>query len=166
MIILSMDLSLNGAGLAVLEVEGDKVRPLATELIDNKKVKGTTKKLFNIASRIDTLFSTYKVDYVCREKGFHRFAGTTQKLFKVVGVSDLIAYKHGFHDDMDEVTPTTVKKAITGDGKADKELVMMGIRGYLVEDCKDMEFASDDVSDAIAVGITKLKELGFILRSC
>lgn len=69
-------------------------------------------------------------------------------MFKVVGVADLAAWqtRQGiFH----EIPPTIVKKMITGKGNASKEEVAAGLVRFVGE----REYASDDQSDAVAVGV-------------
>ena len=101
--------------------------------------------------------------HVVREKGFSRFATTTQTLFKVVGVSDLTILDLMGVNNIEEITPTSVKKYTTGDGKASKMDVMDAVRNYLVTDQKDFKFYSDDVSDAVAVGISYAIKNGLLI---
>ena len=70
--------------------------------------------------------------HVVREKGFSRFATTTQTLFKVVGVSDLTILDLMGVKNVEEITPTSVKKYTTGDGKATKLDVMDAVRNYFM----------------------------------
>ena len=44
----------------------------------------------------------------------------TQALFKVVGIADLAAWRQS-KTQFEEIAPTTVKKLLTGSGKATKE---------------------------------------------
>lgn len=160
--IFSMDLSLNLPGFALLEIENNKVTVLNTGYVDNKKrtkdkhgrkINAIYRELCNMLSEAD------KVDYVVREKGFSRFAGVTQTLFKVVGISDLAVYQYA---DMEvhEITPTTVKKLVTGNGKAEKDEVAEAVE-RIIEN--KIEFYSDDVSDAVAVGIAFAVDKGILV---
>lgn len=162
--ILSLDLSLNGTGMAVIEVVDGKIQILATKFVDNKKIKCLGEKLDRIADTLERLIDTYSPDVICREKGFTRFAGTTQKLFKVVGVSDLITYQWGYINEFPEYSPTTVKKHLACSGKAEKEEVERAVRDFLVEWQKEIEFETNDISDAVAVGITHLLATGVELE--
>ena len=92
---------------------------------------------------------TVDVAVFVREKGFSRFPHETQALFKVVGISDLAAWKT-CGTEFVEIAPTTVKKALTGSGKASKEEVAAVLEQYVGR----QEYATDDESDAVAVGIT------------
>ncbi|MGV2794976.1 crossover junction endodeoxyribonuclease RuvC, partial [Clostridium perfringens] len=121
-----------------------------------KKEKHIVKKLKNIQLALLELIKTYKQDMICREKGFYRFAVTTQKLFKVVGTSDLNAYDCGYSEEIPEYSPTTVKKHLTSSGKAEKDSVELSVRGDLIEEQENFEFTTNDISDAVAVGITHL----------
>lgn len=57
-----------------------------------------------------------------RERGFSRFPHETQTLFKVMGIADLAAWqKH--QSEYIELAPTTIKKLLTGSGKANKQEV-------------------------------------------
>lgn len=152
--ILSMDLSLNLPAFALLEVIDEDIKVVATSYVDNKK---NTKKSHGF--RINAIYAELsnfiaeagEIDYVVREKGFSRFAGVTQTLFKVVGVSDLAVFKNG-DKPVNELSPTTVKRLVTGNGKADKDEVADAVLDF-ISNADEITFYSDDVSDAVAVGI-------------
>lgn len=61
----------------------------------------------------------------------------------------------------DEVNASTVKKAIAGYGKADKDEVAAGVRRILKLP-EDYVFATDDESDAAAIILAWLIERGAI----
>lgn len=94
-----------------------------------------------------------RADVFVREQGFTRYITGTQTLFKVVGVSDLALWQargEVFH----EIPPTRVKKFLTGNGGATKEEVAQALPPLV----GDIEYASDDSSDAVAIGIAWLME--------
>lgn len=86
-----------------------------------------------------------------RERAFSRFPHETQALSKVVGIADLVAWQQSctaFY----EIAPTTVKKLLTGSGKAEKEAVAAALERFL-----DIQvYKTNDESDAAAVGVTWL----------
>jgi len=86
-----------------------------------------------------------------REKGFSRFPHETQALFKVVGVADLAAWSN-CRTEFVEIAPTTVKKLLTGSGKATKEEVAAALETYV----GNHKYEVDDESDAVAVGLAWL----------
>ena len=57
-----------------------------------------------------------------RERAFSRFPQETQALFKVVGIADMAVWEHA-KQSWEEIAPATVKKLLTGSGKARKEEV-------------------------------------------
>ena len=83
--------------------------------------RGEKKCHGQILSEIHDLITELAVDVAVfvREKGFSRFPHETQALFKVVGVADLAAWRTS-KTEFVEIAPTTVKKLLTGSGKADK----------------------------------------------
>ncbi|GAK00882.1 hypothetical protein JCM19055_4004 [Geomicrobium sp. JCM 19055] len=61
-------------------------------------------------------------------------------------------------DTIVEITPTTVKKAITGNGKAKKDQVARDLKNFV----GDIEYKTDDESDAVAVALTFALQKGWI----
>lgn len=162
-----MDLSLNLPAYAIIDIVKGKALIRETRFTNNKIIGGskvpTAIRLKHIADDIEKIFKDYPdIDAVVREKGFSRYANTTQILFRVVGVSDLKVYEGTGITEIAEIAPTTVKRLIAGDGKANKDEVAEGVREFLVPAQKDYEFESDDVSDAIAVGISYMIKKGLL----
>lgn len=147
-LILSLDLSLSCTGFAVGEVSHGQIKVLEVGHINNAKFskKSHAYRLHRIASVLKELFRKYKFDAVVRERGFSMRATTTQTLFKVVGVSDLMGFSFGY-DSIKEIPPKTVKKCVTGSGSASKEEVANALPVYV----GDIKYAVDDESDAVAV---------------
>ena len=162
--ILSMDLSLNLPAFCVSEVNDGIFTVLEVSHVDNKKGKYTTaEKLGRIYEHLKDIFQKYeKFDVVVREKGFSRYANTTQLLFRVVGVSDLIAFVEAGLKEVEEIPPTTIKTVVAGYSRADKQEVEEGVRELLQEHQKEMKFYSDDESDAVAVALTYAIKKGMI----
>lgn len=152
-----MDLSLNLPAFCVSEINDGKFTIIELSHVDNKKkTKFTTaQKLQEIANEIRRLIDKHgPFDVIVREKGFSRYANTTQLLFRVVGISDLVALENGDCIAVEEIPPTTIKSIVAGYSRASKEEVEEGVRELLPEHQKEMEFYSDDESDAVAVGLT------------
>lgn len=163
--ILSMDLSLNLPAMAVLEVRDGEPWIVETYYVDNKKkTKHTTaQKLQEIAGELARISEEHPdIEHIVREKGFSRFANTTQLLFRVVGVSDLAGIELFDCKDIEELTPTTIKRLVAGNGKADKQEVEDGVRELLTPEQRNIKFYSDDVSDAVAVGIAYYMKKGLL----
>jgi crossover junction endodeoxyribonuclease RuvC len=157
-IYLGLDLSMSSAGVAVVQVN-DR----SPELVKAFRIKTHPKerhglRLYAIAKRLketNELHGPFKV--IVREKGFSRFAAATQAIFKVVGLSDFI-----FRDqDIEEISPTTIKAKLAGHGKASKEEVEQAVRRHLNLP-EEYKFESDDASDACGVILTYLFTEGII----
>ena len=89
---------------------------------------------------------------VVRERGFSRFNKATQVSYKVHGVIDYVLAMYGYEDTVDPIPPTTVKSIIAGNGKASKDEVMKALEKYVGK----REYATDDESDAVAVGVASI----------
>lgn len=92
-----------------------------------------------------------------RERGFARFAAETQCLYKVVGVTDMVLWRKKqavFH----EIAPLSVKKLVTGSGKASKADVAGALERYVGK----QTYACDDESDAVAVGLAWWLQNGYL----
>lgn len=78
-------------------------------------------------------------------------------LNKVVGVADLYAWAFGGREFI-EIPPQTVKKAVTDNANAEKEDVAAALEQFVGK----QEYACDDESDAVAVGVAWLIQQGMI----
>lgn len=151
--LLAMDLSLSCPAFAVLEVSEGVAEVVHLSHIKTDSKKRIGYRLFQIYNHLQSVYDEHgDITEVVREKGFSRFPAVTQTLFKVVGISDICSFRNNV-DVIHEVAPTTVKKAITGSGRATKDDVADGLSIYIGT---DINFKTDDESDAIAVGITHL----------
>ncbi|HID0815749.1 TPA: crossover junction endodeoxyribonuclease RuvC [Clostridium botulinum] len=166
--ILAMDLSLSLPAYAIIDIVKGKALVREIRHTDNKSGKlpklSHAERLDRIAKDIVKIFADYPdIDAVVREKGFSRYANTTQILFRVVGVSDLKVFEASGITNIDEIAPTSVKRLVAGDGKASKQEVEEGVREHLVDLQKNIEFFSDDESDAVAVGIAWMIKNGYLI---
>jgi crossover junction endodeoxyribonuclease RuvC len=155
---LGLDLSMSSSGIAVVNIRDKKPDLVVATRVKTKPSESHGWRLYAIARKLREVhedLGPFKA--IVREKGFSRFAAATQAIFKVVGVTDFL-----FRDyDISEVTPTTVKKIIAGNGKASKEQVEEGVRRILGLD-DDYKFESDDASDAVGVILTHMIKEGLI----
>ncbi|WP_176543659.1 crossover junction endodeoxyribonuclease RuvC [Priestia megaterium] len=157
MIVLAMDLSLSCPAFAVMEITENGLDMLHLSSIKTNAKKTHGYRLFQIYNHMDSIINEYesRLDYIVSEKGFSRHARTTQILFMVHGVARLNAHQHGY--DVKELSPTTVKKAVSGNGKSSKENLADAVKGYFPLSVK---FKNTDESDAAAVGVTFLIQKG------
>lgn len=150
------DQSLKRPGFALLEFdkESGKVSVLRKSIVDNKtERKSHGQLLAEIAKEIKTYLRDLDTGnmILVRERGFYKTPVETIALAKVAGVADLYAYSyHGA--TFDEIAPSSIKKLVTGNYRADKQEVANALEQYVGK----LEYRSDDESDAIAVGIAWL----------
>jgi crossover junction endodeoxyribonuclease RuvC len=155
--VLGLDVSMNSTGWAVLGVKGQAVR-----LVDSGIIKANTKqphgkRLRNQRETFKKIIEKYRPNYVAREAGFSRHIKATQTLFKAYGVAD----EFFAEDDLVEYAAATIKKVVTGKGRATKEEVESAIR-VLLNLPDSFEFKSDDESDAVAIALTLIRDKGLI----
>jgi crossover junction endodeoxyribonuclease RuvC len=91
------------------------------------------------------------------KQGGPRNSRVIEVLHKVVGVADLYAWGLGGRV-FDEIHPKTIKKLVANDQLAEKDVVAQSLAQFVGE----REYACDDESDAVAVGIAWLLEKGMI----
>lgn len=165
--ILALDISAS-PGYAVLELRQLKAGPRLTLLHVDHATTGTgntdsERFAYIEAKTVQVVHEHGPFDVVVREhftKG--RSKRATQLVFGAWAAVDAALGRYGYAIDADnEITPSAVKKAVTGDGSADKAAVEAGVRAIL-RLADDFNFVTDDESDAAAVGIAYLKREGMI----
>lgn len=72
-------------------------------------------------------------------------------LHKVVGVADLYVW-HALGREFYEMDPRMIKRLVTGDANAEKDRVAETLEDYV----GPQQYACDDESDAVAVGVAWL----------
>ena len=151
--ILSIDPGFERVGIAIIE----KTSLQKDKLVYSTCFKTSAKipfceRLEKIGTEIEKTIKKYKPEVLAIEKLYFT---TNQKT--AMGVSEArgailyIASKNGL--SICEYTPPQIKVAVTGYGKASKEM-MMSMVPKLIE--IDVNINSDDELDAIAIGLTCL----------
>ena len=154
MLILALDLSLNCTGYSVLHYEDEVIHVVEKGIINNKKIPSALvgKKLVNIESKLIELFDKYQFQMIVKEASFcTNKIQSTQKTFMVLGVVIETCFKNGY-SDIQEIAATTVKKLVGGNGKCSKEEVKDNLYYYVGY----QSYVTEDVSDAVAVGIASI----------
>ncbi|MCS1350361.1 crossover junction endodeoxyribonuclease RuvC [Mechercharimyces sp. CAU 1602] len=152
-----LDLSISCPGFAVLEVKKNRKPTLLFygHLKTNPKLPHGD-RLAHIKSYVEAI----RYDYgpfvkVIREKAFHNArVHATAGGYKVAGIVDYAL--RGV--EIEELANSTVKKEVTGNGRASKDDVEVAVRGWFPEE----EFKTDDESDAVAVVLACLLREGLI----
>lgn len=92
-----------------------------------------------------------------RERAVLGHFADSDRLLRVGGATDVALYKakgEVFYD----LTPTSIKKIITGNGKASKQGVAKTLELYVGE----QNYETDDESDAVAAAVAYLIKEGYI----
>lgn len=169
-VVLSMDLSLSAAGFAVLATE-DRDGARAPIVLESSLIttRGTDHgaRIAQIIDEVERLINEYEPEHLVREKSFSRFAAATQAIYKVNGAVDYILTPRV----IDEISNSTAKKFVAGNGRAPKDEVAAGAFRMLSIDNVDEYYRInrkgeavllDDKTDALAVGLTYYNEKGIV----
>lgn len=149
---ICFDLSLSNTGVAIFSEDGQCIKLLS---IGTNSKDETSIRLKCIADVMESLKKKYKPEMVVIEKGFVKFNISTQQIFRVVGVCNLI-----FWDIPQKyIHATSVRKIVVGKGNCKKEI----LRQFILDNYKDVKFDDLDQSDAFGLGIAHMKEIGVLV---
>lgn len=152
-----IDLSVTNTGLAVVEYLGDSKFNLIDikSITPNPRTKGFNKKLESLECFI---FATESFSPIKDSKFFvleNYSFGSPGRLTDLAELAGL--YKghiiRGLGKSYDVIAPQTVKKIITGSGRADKNEVQESLKNFVVN-IENFTFNNYDESDAVAVAVS------------
>lgn len=118
--IMGIDPGLTRCGLSVVQAgKGRAVLPVAVGVVRTPAHDSLTARLLRLSNAVEEWMDEYKPDVVALERVFERSnVSTVMNTAHASGVLMLAAAKRGL--DVYMYTPSEVKKAITGNGRADK----------------------------------------------
>jgi len=150
MIVMGVDPGLAITGYGILEKNGNRVVSLAYDsIVTSAKTMTPAERLEMIHMRIGELLDGYRPSHMAIEKlFFSRNVTSAMGVSEVRGVIILAAQQRGI--PVSEYTPTQVKMAITGSGKADKLQMQEMIRRLL--SLSEIP-KPDDVADGLSVAL-------------
>lgn len=156
-IVVAADLSLRRPGWCKLYVKDKKIMDIKLFSLDNKAKKKThgqiLQEIYNIFSENIAGLTVSWPRYFVREKMIMNLKVPSERdVAKVVGLMDFMLGDTEWF----EIYPVTVKKLITGSGKAEKSEVAAALEKYIGK----QEYKCDDESDAAAVGVAWLIQQG------
>lgn len=163
--VLGADLSLKRPGFCLLRVKNIDNEVEITDIklysVDNKtdKKKCHGELLEDIRDKfVDIVFPPKANLYAVRETEImFQKVPSERSLSKVVGLIDWMYWKI-YKKEWFSIYPTTIKKLITGSGKAEKQEVADSLDKYLGK----QDYRCDDESDAAAVAVAWLIQQGQI----
>ncbi len=153
--ILGIDPGTATTGYGIINANGKTHEVLDFGLIETDKDGSKPKRLQNIHFQMMRLFREHKPDIMVIEKIFFaRNAKTAINVGQAQGVMLFSAAKA--KTEVVEYAPGTIKKVVTGDGRADKKMIQKCLRkvlGAKVRSRKKKKTHFDNAADALAVAL-------------
>jgi crossover junction endodeoxyribonuclease RuvC len=155
MLVLGIDPGTATTGFGILRVTGAKFNVVNWGLIETSPEALPETRLASIYAQMNDVIDTYKPDVMAIEKVFFsNNAKTAIRVGQAQGVMLLTAGQH--HLPLVEYAPGTIKKIVSGDGRADKKIMQQAIQKHLGREVvgrvgKKTHF--DNAADALAVAI-------------
>ena len=147
--ILGIDPGTRNCGYAIVEKNGNSIKLLEAGLI-RIKTKILQEQIVEMTEGLDMIFKKYDLNEVAIEDMFYAYnPKTVIKLAQFRGAISLKVLQE--FGNFAEYTPLQVKKAVTGNGKAQKEQVAFMVKRLLGI---KKEIKPLDITDAIAIAIT------------
>ena len=149
MVILGIDPGYAITGYGVIAYLGNKLKPLDYGQIATPSSMPFEYRLLAIFEGIEALIKQWQPDVMaCEELFFNNNKATAIGTAQARGTVLLAAARHNI--PIYEYTPMQVKKAVTGEGRAEKQQVQMMVRVLLSLRSTPRP---DDAADALAVAI-------------
>lgn len=150
MTIIAFDLSLSNTGYSIFEDDGKFIR---TGYIETNKDEITPQRLRKISKEMKKL-RKIKPSKIIIEKGFFRYAGSSEQIWRVHGITNLIFYDI----EQIEIHATSVRKLVAGRGNMKKE----EMRDFISRKYPHVVFENLDEVDSFALGIAHFKREGIL----
>ena len=130
MIILGLDPGLGTTGWGVIEAEGNRLRHVANGQLKTDSAAPLPRRLAQLVDQLEALIVDHRPEAAAAEEVFvNKNPQSTLKLGQARGVVLMCAARSGI--EVGEYSPTLVKKAVVGTGRAAKEQVQMMVQRLL-----------------------------------
>ena len=155
MLILGIDPGTATTGFGLIRSENKKLEVIDFGLIETEKNGIPAKRLVSIYKQVKNLFKEFEPDVVAIER---LFFATNAKTAMAVGQAHGVMLFAAAESNIEivEYAPGTIKKTVTGDGRADKKLVQKAVRSFLgakVRSKARKKTHFDNAADALAVAL-------------
>jgi len=150
MIILGIDPGYDRVGVCVLEKKNNQYKYIFSCLIETSSSLSFYERLLEVDADLQEVISLYKPDVAVIEKVF--FSNNQKTALNVAesrGVICLCCYKNGI--EIKDVSPSEMKLAITGDGRANKSQVKDMV--FRTLKLKSSSSIIDDTIDAMGLAM-------------
>jgi crossover junction endodeoxyribonuclease RuvC len=152
--ILGLDPGLGTTGWGLIEAEGNRLRHIANGQIRTATDAPLPQRLAALADQLEQLIAEQRPDVAAAEEVFvNKNPQSTLKLGQARGVVLMCAARSGI--DVGEYAARLVKKAVVGNGNAEKVQVHAMVSRLL----PGVKVAGPDAADALAVAITHAHHL-------
>lgn len=154
MIVIGIDPGLIKTGYGVVKFENNTTYYVASGTIKTNTSLPIENRLKNIFDKLSEILDRYKPDYFSIEETFvNNNPISSLKLGQARGIAILCA---GLKDlQVFEYKPNTIKKSVTGVGKAAKNQISMMIKCLL----PSVNLKTEDEADALAIAICHVNHL-------
>jgi crossover junction endodeoxyribonuclease RuvC len=157
--ILGLDPGLGTTGWGLIQADGNRLSHLANGQLKTDPSEPLPKRLSHLASQLEALLADHQPEAAAVEEVFvNKNPQSTLKLGQARGVALMIAARAGL--DVGEYAARLVKKAVVGNGAAEKAQVHAMVQ-RLLPGCA---IAGPDAADALAVAITHAHHLASARR--
>ncbi len=149
--ILAIDPGFERVGIAIIEkTGGPKDKLIYSDCFKTKAILPFHERLSLIGNEVEKIIKKYKPQALAIEKLY--FTTNQKTVMNVAEARGVIIYSAS-HNGLKifEYTPPQIKVAVTGYGKASKDMVMKMVPKLINV---DIGVNSDDELDAIAIGLT------------
>lgn len=154
MIILGIDQGIATFGFGIVDINDFEIKIIDSGHYKTPAKHSTGKRLNTLNNNIEELLKIYTPELISCERLFYNApSGGRNKSLGMMyvnmatGMIEMLADRHGL--EVAKWPPTTVKKMLTGNGRASKEEVNQFISKYLTKEIK-----VEHEADAIAIAIT------------
>ena len=152
--ILGLDPGLGTTGWGLIEADGNRLRHIANGQLKTDSAADLPRRLAHLADQLEALLADQRPDSAAVEEVFvNKNPQSTLKLGQARGVVIMVAAKSGL--DVGEYAARLVKKAVVGNGNAEKVQVHAMIARLL----PGAKIAGPDAADALAVAVTHAHHL-------
>jgi crossover junction endodeoxyribonuclease RuvC len=152
--VLGLDPGLGTTGWGLIEADGNRLAHIANGQIKTDTAVPLPRRLAALADQLELLMSEQRPDAAAVEEVFvNKNPQSTLKLGQARGVVLMCAARAGI--DVGEYAARLVKKAVVGNGNAEKSQVHAMVSRLL----PGVKIAGPDAADALAVAITHAHHL-------
>lgn len=151
--VLGVDPGLTRCGVGIVEGEpGRQLRMVYVDVIRSGTAEPIERRLLGIDRALDAWIATYRPDVVAVERVFSQNnVRTVMQTAQASGVALVVAARHGLPVALH--TPSEVKAAVTGSGRADKVQITTMVTKILQLDVRP---TPADAADALALAICQV----------